>query len=73
MVTPGEGRTRAVHLEVHGGGFSMDSASRSDVRNILLADALQIAVVSVDCRLTPGHPWPAASHDRETAVRLDDR
>lgn len=57
-----------VFLELHGGGFYMGSAAGSDVRNRGLADALGIAVVSVDYRLAPEHPWPAAPDDCETAA-----
>lgn len=68
VITPGEGRARAVYLQIHGGGFYMDSASRSDTRNAALADAIGVAVVSVDYRLAPEHPWPAAPDDCETAA-----
>ena len=53
IITPGEGQARAAYLEVHGGGFYLGSAVRSDTRNALLADALGLAVVSVDYRLAP--------------------
>lgn len=58
-----------VLLEIHGGGFYLGSAAASDVRNRRIADALGIAVVSVDHRLSPEHPWPAAPDDCETAAR----
>ncbi|MCQ4117810.1 alpha/beta hydrolase [Rhodococcus tibetensis] len=65
---PTGGRARGVYLDIHGGGFYMDSAAREDVRNRELAEALHIAVVSVDYRLAPEHPWPAAPDDCEAAA-----
>ena len=68
VTRPSSGKCRAVYLDVHGGGFYMDSAARSDARNARLADALGVAVVSVEYRLAPEHPWPAAPDDCETAA-----
>ncbi|MBF6428109.1 alpha/beta hydrolase [Nocardia cyriacigeorgica] len=65
---PAGGVANGVFLEFHGGGFYMGSAAGSDVRNRRLADALGVAVVSVDYRLAPEHPWPAAPDDGETAA-----
>ena len=48
-------------LNAHGGGFEVDSGSRSE--NIPLAARLQAAVVAVRYRLAPKHPWPAAVDD----------
>lgn len=59
---------RGVYLEIHGGGFYMSWAARSDHRNRRIADAAGVAVVSVDYRLAPEHPWPAAPDDCETAA-----
>jgi acetyl esterase/lipase len=59
---------RGVYLEIHGGGFYMSWAARSDYRNRRTADAVGVAVVSVDYRLAPEHPWPAAPDDCETAA-----
>ncbi|MET8875634.1 alpha/beta hydrolase [Nocardia sp. NPDC004604] len=66
--TPVDKAAKGVFLEIHEGGFLWGSAACSDVRNRRLADALDIAVVSVDYRLAPEHPWPAAPADCETAA-----
>jgi acetyl esterase len=68
ILAPDGGQAPGVYLDIHGGGFYMDRAARSDARNRRLADALGVAVVSVDYRLAPEHPWPAASDDCETAA-----
>lgn len=62
------GPPAGVYLEFHGGGFYMGSAAGSDVRNRRLSDVLGVVVVSVDYRLAPEHPWPAAAEDCETAA-----
>lgn len=68
ILTPQHAAARGVYLDIHGGGFYLGSAARGDARNRRLADALGIAVVSVDYRLAPEHPWPAAPEDCETAA-----
>ncbi|TLG01684.1 alpha/beta hydrolase [Nocardia cyriacigeorgica] len=65
---PVNGVVNGVFLEMHGGGFYMGSAAGSDARNRRMADALGVAVVSVDYRLAPENPWPAAPDDAETAA-----
>jgi acetyl esterase/lipase len=66
---PGAGRTRGVLVDIHGGGFYLGSAAAGDVRNRELADRLGVAVVSVDYRLAPEHPWPAAPDDCACVAR----
>ncbi len=68
VTMPRGGEPRGVYLEIHGGGFYMGWAARSDFRNRSTADAAQVAVVSVDYRLAPEHPWPAAPDDCEAAA-----
>jgi acetyl esterase len=68
IIAPESGTARGVYLDIHGGGFYMGLAARGDAHNRSLAHALGIAVVSVDYRLAPEHPWPAAPDDCETAA-----
>jgi acetyl esterase/lipase len=65
---PTDGPATGVVMEVHGGGFYLGSAIASDSRNRQLSDTLGAVVVSVDYRLAPEHPWPAAPDDCETAA-----
>ncbi len=60
---------RGVHLDIPGGGFYLGSTAGGDARNAALARSLRAVVVSVDHRLAPEHPWPAAPDDCETAAR----
>lgn len=66
--TPRDRPAAGLILEIHGGGFYLGSAADGDIRNRRLADALGVVVASVDYRLAPEHPWPAAPEDCETAA-----
>jgi acetyl esterase len=68
VLMPPGGEPRGVFIDIHGGGFFMGWAARNDMRNRLLSDALGIAVVGVDYRLAPEHPYPAGPDDCETAA-----
>ncbi|HEX7303421.1 alpha/beta hydrolase [Lentzea sp.] len=63
-----EGTPRGVYLDFHGGGFYLGLTPQDADRDQRLADALGVAVVGVDYRLAPEHPWPAAPDDAETAA-----
>jgi acetyl esterase/lipase len=65
---PASAAPRGVLLDFPGGGFYLGAGAGSDVRNNDLANNLGIVVVSVDYRLAPENPWPAAPDDCETAA-----
>lgn len=51
------------YLHLHGGGMVLGSADESDMRCIEICERLGAVVLSVDYRLAPEHPYPAALHD----------
>lgn len=51
----------------HGGGFIFASIEAIDRAVRLIANEAQVIVVSVDYRLAPEHPYPAAHNDAEDA------
>ena len=57
-----------VYLHFHGGAMTLGSAVSMDHRNWAFAQALHCAVVSVDYRLAPEHPFPAGPDDCEAAA-----
>jgi acetyl esterase/lipase len=63
-----QGTPRAVYLDIHGGGFYLGTAAMGDADNEEMANELDVAVVSVEYRLAPEHPWPAGPDDCETAA-----
>ena len=66
VVVPAE--VKGVYLHVHGGGFVLMRAYHFDELLVATANNCRVAVVSVDYRLAPEHPHPAAADDCETAA-----
>jgi acetyl esterase/lipase len=57
-----------VMLHIHGGGWMTGSPEVCDLLNQGLSADLRLAVVSVDYRLAPEHPYPAGPEDCEAAA-----
>ena len=58
-----EAESGPLHVHLHGGGWWMGSTATVDPMCRALAVRLGWAVLSVDYRLAPEHPWPAAPED----------
>ncbi|HJM75571.1 MAG TPA: alpha/beta hydrolase [Dehalococcoidia bacterium] len=61
-------RVDGVHLYIHGGGWVLGAADAQDERLWELATTANVAVVSVEYRLAPEHPYPAGPDDCEAAA-----
>jgi acetyl esterase len=73
-VIPPEVEGTGVYLHIHGGGWVLGCCDEQDDRLAALADATGLCAVSVDYRLAPEHPYPAAPDDCEdVAMWLVDR
>lgn len=55
-------------LHAHGGGFVMCDVESSHARNVDLVRELGVTLVSVEYRLAPEHPFPAALEDVHAAL-----
>jgi acetyl esterase len=62
------GTIRGAMLHIHAGGFTFGTPAMADGGNSELARATGLVMVSVDYRLAPEHPHPAALEDCERAA-----
>lgn len=69
LVVAPENTARAVYLHFHGGGMVGGAPEMNIVANVALSRALGLAVVSVDYRLAPEHPYPAGPDDGMAVAR----
>jgi acetyl esterase len=68
VYTPDGGGPFSLVVYFHGGGFVVGSPEYTDVATRILAQKTPAVVVSVDYRMAPEHPLPAAVEDCEFAV-----
>ena len=67
-------QVNAVYMHMHGGGFALSHPHHFDEFLAETAKRSKVVVVSVDYRLAPENPYPAAADDCETvAVWLADK
>ncbi len=59
----------AAMLHIHGGGWMTGEPELTDLLNEALSDHLNLAIVSVDYRLAPEHPYPDGPDDCEAAAQ----
>jgi len=59
---------RGIYLHLHGGGWVLGGADMQDPMLERIADATGQAVVGVEYRLAPEHPYPAGPDDCEAAA-----
>ena len=64
-----EGKILPLLLYFHGGGWVINSAQDLDVPNILLCQAADCLIASVDYRLAPEHPFPKGLEDVFTTLQ----
>ncbi len=68
IVPPASGSPHGAYLHLHGGGLVFGTADQDDRMLERIADATGLASVSVEYRLAPAHPYPAAWDDSEAAA-----
>jgi acetyl esterase len=65
---PAPGDLLPVVVYLHGGGWALGSLDTVDAVCRRVAERSGCAVLSVDYRLAPEHPWPAAVHDVDAVL-----
>ncbi|KAI9661777.1 MAG: hypothetical protein M1821_009016 [Bathelium mastoideum] len=63
VMRPSKGEVKGVFMHIHGGGWVLMSERYSDPLLRFLADAANLAVISVGYRLAPEHPFPQGNED----------
>ena len=69
LYSPGGARAHPLFVLLHGGGWVIGSLASADNMARFLCKRVPCAVLSVDYRLAPEHPFPAAVEDAFAAVQ----
>jgi acetyl esterase len=68
IIAPRNRPSRGVYLHIHGGGWTLGAADEHDPRLERIAENAGLTAVSVEYRLAPENPYPAANDDCEAAA-----
>ena len=68
VIQPDHAKPRGVFLHIHGGGWMLGACDLQDERLKQLANDTGLTCISVDYRLAPEYPYPAACDDCEAAA-----
>ncbi len=68
IIRPASGPIRGVYFHIHGGGWVLGACDQQDPRLERIANNCGLAVVSVEYRLAPEHPYPQGPDDCEAAA-----
>jgi acetyl esterase len=63
-----EEEVTGVYLHIHGGGWVLGGCDEQDLRLRAMVEATGLTAISVEYRLSPEHPYPAAPDDCEDAA-----
>jgi acetyl esterase len=58
-----EGTSRATYIDIHGGAMILGDAGMADLENERQSRDAGLTVISINYRLAPEHPYPAATDD----------
>jgi acetyl esterase len=68
VLAPG-GQPAGIYLHAHGGGWAAGSAFKQDEPLLDIVQGANVVAISVDYRLAPEHPYPAACADVEAVAK----
>ena len=68
IIPPSNGEPKGVFLHIHGGGWMLGASDMQDETLERTADRTGLACMSVEYRLSPENPYPAAPDDCEAAA-----